>query len=99
MMNSARSLPRFIAQFMQDWIPLALRAYEETSKETVQTIVWIVALATGVLSVATLNERLLRGLTPGAARAEIVLLLGTLVLGVVQRVLQHLLNQVLGTHL
>jgi len=92
-MNARRRPSRVLAGFVRDLVPTGKREYEEVSKETVQTTVWIVALASGLLSVATLNEKLLGGLTRTAVKVEIGLLLGTVVLGVLQRLLQRILDQ------
>ena len=92
-MNAPRRPSRVVAEFVRDLVPTSKREYEEVSKETVQTTVWIVALASGLLSVAALNEKLLSGLSRTAVKVEIGLLLGTVVLGVLQRLLQHILDR------
>ncbi len=98
-MDSRPTPSQALTQLFRDWIPVSKKEYEEVSKETVQTTVWVVALATGLISVAILNQRFLGGLTPGVSRIFISLVLATIVLGVLQRVLQHLLNQLYGRHL
>src|SRR6266576_3600537 len=98
-MGSSRTPSRALIELFRDWIPVSKREYEDISKETVQATVWIVALATGLVSVATINQTFLSGLTPSARQALVVLLLATIVLGVLQRVVHHLLNQFVGRHL
>lgn len=90
-----QSLADLVRQLILD----ARREYEEASRETVQVTVWIVALATGILSVAVINEKILSGIQPTKRTVLVLLLLASILLGVLQRVLQHISNQFAGSHL
>lgn len=98
--NSRPTPSQALAQLLRDWIPVSKQEHKEASKETVQITVWLVALATGLISVFNLSSRpfFLHDLPPPANRALIALLLATIVFGVLQRILHHLLNRTFAIH-
>jgi len=97
-MTSQLTPSRAVLTHFRDLVTSWKHEYTETSKETVQTIAWVVTLATGLLSLAALNEKLLSSLGGSAVKAEIILLLATAFFGVIQRILQHLFDQLLKNH-
>lgn len=90
---------RALMQMVRDWVPIAKREYEDTTRETVQSTVWIVTLATALLTFAALNDKLLARLAPASGQWLIGLLLASVAFGVVQRITQHIVDQLLRRHL
>jgi hypothetical protein len=80
---------RFI-ETIRDWIPGVLRQAEETGRETVQVVVWLVGLASALLALEATNRALLSGLSITGRFVATFLLVGVAVLGVLQRIVYHI---------
>jgi hypothetical protein len=75
-----------LARFLRDWLPSLVRELEESGRETVQIVVWLVGLSSGLIALAAVNPRLLGALSSGARVTLLGLLAAVVALGVVQRV-------------
>jgi hypothetical protein len=74
-----------LTSLSRDWLPQLARNDEEAGRETVQTVVWLVGLASGILTLTVATPSALDSLHP-FSRAALITLLGiTVVFGVAQR--------------
>jgi hypothetical protein len=85
-----RTLSNELAAFLREWIPTLLRQYEEAGRETVQTVVWLVGLASGLVTLIAVNPKIVASLTTGLRRGLVISLGITITCGVLQRVIYQL---------
>jgi hypothetical protein len=88
-----RTLTDELAAFLREWIPALLRQYEEAGRETVQTVVWLVGLASGLVTLIAVNPKIVASLPVALRRGLVISLAATVFCGVLQRVIYQLAEQ------
>lgn len=77
-----------LASFVRGVLPEATRHVEESGREIVQTVVWLVGLATGLLALFAAKPEMAAA-TGNTGRALIATLLAVVLLGVAQRLVRQ----------
>ena len=85
-----RNRAQILADLYKVSIPVAQREAQEHGRQTVQTSVWLVGLASALLTTLGIKELTLSQLLPEAQIATIVCLVAVVVFGVVQRLLYQI---------
>lgn len=79
-----------LAAVMREWLPTIVKQSEEAGREAVQTVVWLVGLASGLVTLLAVNPRIITSISPTHRGALIVTLSLTITCGVLQRVTYQL---------
>jgi hypothetical protein len=88
-----KTLTDELAGILLEWIPTYLKQYEEAGRETVQTVVWLVGLASGLVTLIAVNPKIVDTLTNGSRRALVIALAATITCGVLQRIIYQIAEQ------
>ena len=88
-----KTLADDLAAVMREWIPAIAKQSEEAGREAVQTVVWLVGLASGLITLLAVNSGIVTSITTGQRRALIVALSVTITCGVLQRIAYQLAEQ------
>jgi hypothetical protein len=79
-----------LVSVMREWLPTIARQSEEAGREAVQTVIWLVGLASGLLALFAINSGVVASVTFGQRRALIIGLSATITCGVLQRIAYQL---------
>jgi len=86
----ARADPvRQIAEIFKEVYPPLVREFEQTERESVQTVVWLVGLSAGALALVVANLNRLPFSTVDGTRALVLFLVATIAFGACQRIFHH----------
>ena len=88
-----KSLTDALASFMRESLPAVLTESKEMGRETVQTVVWLVGLATALITLIAAHPGITTALTVTQRRSLIIPLAATITLGVLQRIVYQLAEQ------
>ena len=88
-----RTLTDELVAVMREWLPTIARQSEEAGREAVQTVVWLVGLASGLIALFAFNSGLVTSVTLGQRRALIISLSITITCGVLQRLTYQFAEQ------
>lgn len=81
-----RTLTDELVAVMREWLPTIEKQSEEAGREAVQTVVWLVGLASGLITLFAINSGLVTSITTGQRRGLIIILATTITSGVLQRI-------------
>ena len=84
------TLTEQLAAFMRESLPAVISEAKDLGRESVQTVVWLVGLATGLLTLLAAHAEIIARLTIAERRIVIVGLCSTIAFGLVQRILNQL---------
>jgi hypothetical protein len=88
-----RTLTDALASFMRQSLPAVLTESKELGREAVQTVVWLVGLATGLITLIAAHSGLIAAFTINQRRVLIPALAATITFGVLQRIVYQLADQ------
>lgn len=74
---------------IKEMLPAAQRQSEETGRETVQVVVWLVGLSSALLTILAGSATLANALSEGTRTTLVTLLASVVTLGVLQRIAYH----------
>ena len=75
----------FLSVFLRDSLQKVQVDIEAQGRESVQSTVWLVGLSSAVLAYIAGNPAVLKALLPGWAATAVILLAGSIIVGVAQR--------------
>lgn len=84
-----KTLTDQLAAFMRESLPSVISEAKDLGRESVQTIVWLVGLATGLITLIAAHAEVIAPLTVGQRRFLIVGLCSTITFGLAQRILNQ----------
>lgn len=85
-----KTLTDHVAAVMHEWLPTIAKQTEEAGREAVQTVVWLVGLASGLVTLLAINSGIVTSISTGNRRALILALSVTITCGVLQRITYQL---------
>jgi len=85
-----KTLTDDLAAVIHEWLPTIAKESEEAGRETVQTVVWLVGLASGLVTLLAVSSGIITSISSGHRRALIVALSVTITCGVLQRIMYQL---------
>lgn len=88
---------RALARFLRENLASARSFTQELQKEAAQTTVWLVTLASGLLTFSAVNAQFLGSLADNSAKWILGLLMLTVLSGAIGRFLLYLYSQLTGT--
>jgi hypothetical protein len=84
------TLTEQLAAFMRESLPAVISEAKDLGRESVQTVVWLVGLATGLITLIAARPEIIASLTIAERRIIIAGLCSTITFGLVQRMLNQL---------
>jgi hypothetical protein len=85
-----KTLTDQLAAFMRDSLPAVISEAKDLGRESVQTVVWLVGLATGLITLIAAHAEIIAPLSVAQRRLLIVGLCATITFGLGQRILNQL---------
>jgi len=88
-----KALTEEVAGVMRETLPAVLNESKDLGRESVQTVVWLVGLASALITLLAANSGLIGALTATQRRVLIPLLALTIGCGVLQRIVNQVVEQ------
>jgi hypothetical protein len=88
-----KTLTDELAVVMREWLPALVTESKDFGRETVQTVVWLVGLATGLITLLATHSGTIEALTISQRRVLIPVLAATITCGLLQRILNQLVER------
>jgi hypothetical protein len=78
---------------LREWLPVLTRQSEEAGRESVQTVVWLVGLASGLVTLLAVNPGIVKSLSTTQRTTLVIALSAAVSCGVIQRIVYQLVER------